>query len=263
MVRSFSLAISLVVALAGLAVAENLVIEVVAIRNRPAADLVPPLQAVLGSEATVTAYENRLIVRAPRALLPQIRRLVDELDVRPRSLWITVHQDRDLAASGRSVEAGVAVGPGGVAAGGSISADRNAEQGDDVHRLRVLEGTAAFISFGESVPMETALVTPAPGGAVVVSGTTYQQAERGFWVVARLAGDRVTLEIETALDEARGAGVLESQGVSTTVSGRLGEWVSLGEIGLQSEARAAGILHAGRATRSEQRTVRVKVEAVP
>jgi hypothetical protein len=51
--------------------------------------------------------------------------------------------------------------------------------------------------------------------------------------------------------------------VSTTVSGRLGEWLSLGEIGRESEASGSGILSASQASRSELRTVRVKVEEIP
>ena len=118
MVRALLLAIGLAVAIGAPAAADDAVFEILPVRNRPAADLVPPLEAMLGSQATVTAYQNRLIVRAPRSLLPEIRRLVRELDVRPRSLWITVSQGRDLEASGRAATARVAAGPGGVAAGG-------------------------------------------------------------------------------------------------------------------------------------------------
>jgi hypothetical protein len=97
----------------------------------------------------------------------------------------------------------------------------------------------------------------------VVSGTAWQQADRGFWVVARVAGDQVTLEIETALDEAGPAGAVESQGVSTTAAGRLGEWITLGEIARDQEAGGSGILSTGHAQRSELRTIEVKVEDVP
>jgi hypothetical protein len=97
----------------------------------------------------------------------------------------------------------------------------------------------------------------------VVSGTTYHQADRGFWVVARVAGDQVTLEIETALDQARAEGAIETQGVSTTASGRLSEWLSLGEIAQEGEASGSGILSIHRAQRRELRTVEVKVEELP
>jgi hypothetical protein len=242
------------------AVADDTVIEVLAVRNRPAADLVPALQAVLGAEATVTSFNNRLIVNAPRPLMAKARRLVGELDVRARSLWITVRQDREAQTSDRTVAAGVAVGSGGAAVRGRVAQGSTAGQSADHQRLRALEGTPAFIAVGEAVPVPTTVVTPTPGGAAVVSGTTHQQADRGFWVVAQVAGDTVTLEIETALDEAHPGGVIETQGVRTTVSGRLGEWIGLGELANEAAGRSSGILSTHQAQRSELRTVQVMVE---
>ena len=264
MSRAAALAVTLVIALVPMAaIADDAVIEVLRVRNRPAADLVPPLEAVLGEEATVTAFDGKLIVRAPRHLLPEVRRLVAHLDSRLRSLSITVRQGRDLNAGGRSAGAAVAAGPGGVAVGGHVAQGKGTETSDDVHYVRALEGTPAWITLGESVPIPTTVVAPAPGGATVVSGTAWQQVDRGFWVVARVAGDRVTLEIETALDRARPEGVVQTQGVSTTVSATLGEWISLGEIAQEEEARGSGILYTGQSQRSELRSVQVRVDAIP
>jgi hypothetical protein len=244
--RTLLVTVGLAVALCGLRAAADTLIEVLPVRNRPAADLVPPLEAILGDDATVTAIDNRLVVRASRAFMPEVRRLVEQLDVSPRSLWITVRQEHDREAAGGSAGASVAVGSGGVAAGGHLAGGRESEVGGDVHQVRALEGTPAWITMG----------------AATVSGTTYQQVERGFWVVARVAGDRVTLDIETALDEARATGTVETQGVGTTASGRLGEWISLGEIGREGSSRGSGILSASQARHSDLRTVDVKVDEV-
>jgi hypothetical protein len=245
---------------AAVAVAEDTVIEVLPVRNRPAADLVPALQTALGADVTVTSFNNRLIVNAPRPRMAEIRRLVAQLDEPARSLWITVRQDRTVQASDRAVEAGVTVGPGGAAVRGRAVREDSAGQSEDHQRLRALEGTPAFIAVGEAVPVPATVITPTPGGAAVVSGTTHHQADRGFWVVARVAGEVVTLEIETALDETRPGGAIGTQGIRTTVSGQLGEWISLGELGHEAAGRSSGILSANQAQRSELRTVQVKVE---
>jgi len=260
--RTLLITVGLAVALCGVRGAADTLIEVLPVRNRPAADLVAPLEAVLGDEATVTAIDNRLIVRASRAFMPEVRRLVDQLDVRPRSLWITVRQERDREAAGGSAGASVAVGSGGVAAGGHLAGGRESEVGGDVHQVRALEGTPAWITTGAAIPRSGAVVAPTAVGPAIVSGTTYQRVERGFWVVARVAGDHVTLEIETALDEARATGTVETQGVSTTASGRLGEWISLGEIGQDGSSRSSGILSASQARYDDLRAVDVKVDEV-
>jgi hypothetical protein len=258
-----SVALVVVAGLVGPARAADEVIEVIPLRNRPAADLVSPLEAVLGGEATVTALDDKLIIRAPRRLMAEVRRAVAQLDVRPRDLWITVRQASDRETEGLSAGAAVVAGPGGVAAGGHLAQGESSHAGNDVHQVRALEGTPAWIALGEAVPVPTTVVAPSPGGTAVVSGTTYRQADRGFWVVTRLAGDRVTLEIETALDEARPGGAIETQGVSTTASGRLGEWIGLGEIAREAASQSSGILSTGRVQLSELRSVEVKVEQIP
>ena len=260
--RTLLATIGLALALCALGAFADTLIEVLPVHNRPAADLVPPLEAVLGDEATVTALDNRLIVRAPSALMAEVRRLVEQLDVRPRSLWITVRQERNLEASGRSAAASVAVGSGGVAAGGHLAQGRESEVGGDVHQVRALEGTPAWITLGAAVPVPTAVVAPTAAGPAVVAGTTYQQLDRGFWVVARVAGDQVTLEIETALDEAGATGTVETQGVRTTASGRMGEWISLGEIGQDGSSRSSGVLSMTQARHHDLRTVDVRVEEI-
>ena len=262
MIRALVLGIGSALAFAAPAPADDSVIEVLSVYNRPAEDLVAPLEALLGADVTVTAYQGRLIVRASRARFPAIKRLVQQLDIAPRSLWITVSQDKDVEASDRSAEAAIAAGSAGVIAGGSIASSQGSQQDQDTHRLRVLEGTPAFISLGQSVPVGSAVVAPVPGGVAILPGTSYQDGTRGFWVVARLSGAHVTLEIETALDQTHPSGAMERQSVSTTVSGQLGEWLSLGEIGRDSAASGSGILSVSQARRSELRTVRVKVEEI-
>jgi len=66
----------------------------------------------------------------------------------------------------------------------------------------------------------------------------------------------------TLLDEARVTGTVETQGVSTTASGRLGEWISLGEIRQDGSSRSSGILSASQARYDDLRTVDVKVDEV-
>jgi hypothetical protein len=261
-VRAVLMAVGLAVTFAAPAPADDWVIEVLHVRNRPASDLVAPLEAMLGADVTVTAYQGKLLVRAARSRFPAIRQLVQQLDVQARSLWITVSQGKDLQASDLSAEAAIVAGSAGVAAPGSVSAAQGTEQDQDTHRLRALEGTRAFITLGQSVPVDSLIAAPVPGGVTLIPGTSYQQGDRGFWVVARVSGSLVTLEIETALDEAHPGGGLERQSVSTTMSGQLGVWLSLGEIGRESAASGSGILSASQASRSELRTVRVKVEEI-
>src|SRR5574341_2153174 len=86
---------------------------------------------------------------------------------------------------------------------------RSAEERVD-QRIQVLEGGHAFIATGQSQPG-------------VMGGTTYfRETASGFEVVPRLTGSGVVLEISAQRP---------TQGLVTSVTARLGEWVELGTIG--------------------------------
>jgi hypothetical protein len=98
----------------------------------------------------------------------------------------------------------------------------------------------------------------------VVDGTQYRDVTTGFYVLPRLAGDRVTLDIspqrETLSRQIPGA--VNVQGLVTSVSGRLGEWMEIG--GISQDASGQQSVLIGRTTTAtrDDRRVLVKVEEV-
>jgi type II secretory pathway component GspD/PulD (secretin) len=254
---------ALVVFCCTLAATDETIVEVLTVRNRPAADLVNVLQPFAGRDGVVAVSGDKLVVRATPAALAQIKQVLRDLDVAPRALWITVEQGIERSSSSRSAEVTGVVKPGSrsktVATGafGGGSAD---EKGSDVQRLQVLEGSRAFIRVGTAVPVPQAVIVPTEDGTAIVPGTAYQNADTGFWVVPRVAGDVVTLEISTRRDTPAAGGTIEIQHVDTTVSGRLGEWLSIGGIGRSESSRSRGILGGSSQESTEDRTVTLKVE---
>jgi type II secretory pathway component GspD/PulD (secretin) len=276
--------------LAGTAVAQTAV-EVIQLRYRQADQVIPVLQPLLGREGSISNFQNQLVIRATPAELAQIKGVLASIDTPPRRLLITVRQDSDVSGSRREAELSGSIGndqarvtvPGsGSREGGNVVL----RDGDDRLRARVvdstqtgserigqtvqvLEGYTAFIRAGESRPVRNRQVvrTMVNGQWVdrVVETTDYRDATTGFNVRPRLQGDRVTLDIdpqrETFDDQRRGA--VNVQRVATTVSGRLGEWISLGGIGEERSDDRSGILSTRSVRSSDQRGVQVKVEILP
>ena len=276
--------------LAGSAIAQTAV-EVIQLRYRQADQVIPVLQPLLGREGSISNFQNQLVIRATPAELAQIKGVLASIDTPPRRLLITVRQDSDVSGNRREAELSGSIGndqarvtiPGsGSREGGNVVL----RDGDDRLRARVvdstqagserigqtvqvLEGYTAFIRAGESRPVRNRQVvrTMVNGQWVdrVVETTDYRDATTGFNVRPRLQGDRVTLDIdpqrETFDDQRRGA--VNVQRVATTVSGRLGEWISLGGIGEERSDDRSGILSTRSARSSEQRGVQVKVEILP
>lgn len=271
--------------LAAPAAAQETRIEVMAVRNRPAASLAQDLQRILGDAAVITAASGRVIVNASPTVLARARELLRELDTPARSLWISVRQDQDASGSYRAGGVSGQVATGGVSV--NVPATTETRRGNTVERttsrtevrgafaqgsqqttdatlqqLRATEGMPAFIRVGTAVPVTQATVTPGPAGPIVSGGTSYVPVETGFYVTPLLAGDVVTLELHATKDRVLPAGVIGTQALETTVSGRLGEWISLGEM-LRSEAsRRSGLFAAAGLQSSEHASVSVRVDEI-
>jgi len=274
----------------GCAVAQETVLEVIPLRHRTAAELIPIIQPLLVRDGSVSGFQGQLIVRTTPANLDEIRRILASLDTAPRQLLITVRQDTDVDRSRSAAEISGSVGgdhgrvtvPGsGDPRGGSVVL----REGDDNVRLQVLEGSGsrsdrstqsvrvmegreAFVRVGQSMPVrERQVQRSVVGGRVVeqvVETTQYRDAATGFYVLPRVSGDRVTLDISPqreTLSKQRHGGV-NVQSMVTTVSGRLGEWVEIGGIGMDASGRQSVLL--GRATTASRSSGRVlvKVEEV-
>lgn len=266
-------------------------VEVIQLRYRQADQLIPVLQPLLGRDASISNFQNQLVIRATPAELAQVKSVLASLDTPPKRLLITVRQDADVSASRREAEVSGSIGndQARVTVPGSGSREVGnvvLRDGDDRLRARVvdssqagserigqtvqvLEGYTAFIRAGESRPVRNRQVvrTMVNGQWVdrVVETTDYRDASTGFNVRPRLQGDRVTLDIdpqrETFDDQRRGA--VNVQRVATTVSGRLGEWISLGGIGEERSDNRSGVLSTRDVRSNETRGVQVKVEVLP
>ena len=135
-----------------------------------------------------------------------------------RRLQISVRFEGGLEASRSAVEASGRIGNRGsdVEVRAQEARSSRAERIDQ--RVQAMEGARAFIALSQSRPVMQRRRIQTPGGVVAQESFVMEDATTGFEVVPRLAGDRVTMEIV-------------SQSVSTSASGRLGEWFELGAVG--------------------------------
>jgi hypothetical protein len=258
-------------------------IEVIPVRNRPAESLVPALQRALGAGAIVTSASGQLIVNASPAVLARVHELLPYLDTVARSLWISVRQEGDGSGSYRGGGVSGQVASGGVTVTvpettetrrgntverrttrtevrGAFAQGSQSSSDSAVQQVRATEGLPALIRVGTAVPVPQ--VAPGPGGTVVSGGTTYVSAETGFYVTPLLAGDLVTLELSATKERISAGGVLDGQALETTVSGRLGEWISLGEILRSENARRSGLFAAAGLQSSERASIQVRVDEI-
>ncbi|MEO1750200.1 secretin N-terminal domain-containing protein [Thiofaba sp. EF100] len=233
-------------------------VEVLPLHNRPAEEIIPLLQPLLGPEDAISGQGGTLIVRSSPATLQTIQRLLGELDRAPRNLLISVRSSMDDLREGTSAGGRIQAGPGGTTIQGSAGARELSTGRGATQQIRVLEGMPAMLRVGEETSRTEPVVVPYPGGYAVVPATTTRATGRWLRVVPRLQGQQVLLAIEPeeAHPDPHQPRTLDVQRLATEVVVPLGQWVPLG--GLESqEARSSGW---SASTRSQSSEVWVKVE---
>lgn len=263
----------LVLGLAARAVADE--VEVVQLRYRTAEQVIPTLRPLLEPGGGLSGMQSTVVIRASRANIAQLKQVIAALDTVPRRLLISVRQDaagafaeRGAGASGTIASGNARIGineppraQSGVAVGvyerHTTAADRMTSQ------VQALEGSPAYISTGQSAPVRSTVVSPAPGGgSVVQSTTTFQTAASGFYVTPRLSGDRVTLEIAPQRAVPGPHGTVSYQQVVTTAVGQLGEWIELGRIAQSAAGTQSGVLYGASGAGSGGTSVWVRVDEI-
>lgn len=260
-------------------------IEIVPLRHRTVDQVLPVLRPLVEPGGALSGAQGQLIIRASLANIADLKRVIVSIDTPPRRMLISVRQDlegsdvsRGAAVSGsigsgnvthgneRIGNAGPASGTGGVVlpnqgvsarlAEGSNHRDERADQ-----QVQAIEGAPAFISTGQSQPLPTRNVTRSPNGALIVTDSVnYRDISTGFEVVPRVAGERVFLDISPRRETPGPGGTVNVQRMSTSASGRLGEWFEIGGFAVNSSTQSSGILSSSNTQRQESRRVWVKVE---
>jgi type II secretory pathway component GspD/PulD (secretin) len=274
----------------GAAALAQTVLEVIPLRYRQAAEVIPIIQPMLAREGSVSGYQGQLVVRTTPTNLEEVRRILAALDTAPRQLLITVRESTaversrsqaDISANVGGDHARVVIPPAGSdPRGGSVVVGggddrvrvhalegRSVESDSGTQTVRVMEGREAFVRAGQSAPVrERQVQRSVVGGKVVervVESTQYRDVASGFYVLPRLSGDRVMLDISQQREALRStSGAASVQGVVTTVSGRVGEWIEIGGVDRDASSQQSALLGRSSATARDSRRVLIKVEEV-
>ncbi|MBV4481850.1 secretin N-terminal domain-containing protein [Pseudomonas khavaziana] len=222
--------------------------QVVNLSNRTSADLLPVAQNFIGKDGTVSAYGNQLIVNAQPDKVEGLRTLLSQLDTPAKRLLITVdtnetNQQNSGDSQTRTISYGTASRDGGV------------------QQIQASEGVPALIQVGQSVPLTT---TQQDSYGRLQNQTQYRNVTQGLYVTASVTGETVHLAISTNRDRMsqERPDVVNVQSTDTTVSGRLGEWITLAGINRETQADKSSTTRSYSTQGRDDLTLRVKVDTL-
>lgn len=268
-------------------VAADMELEVIDLRHRPATELVPMMRPFVSQGGSITGKDYKLIIRSTPQNIDQIKDLLGQLDTALRELTVYVSNDveairaeQEIAVHGRiatgSVEARVGRGgkqqdiiigsgrevEGGASGGGRLSSTYSRNREPAFQTIRVQEGQWATIQTGQAFPVSEQ--TSNPDGTVTRT-IRYHNVSSGFQVRPQLNGEQVVLFIRpgrASFNQSR-RGQINTSGLETTVSTRLGQWVELGGIVQRQQSLERGITYSRNSDSEQRQQVFVKIELLP
>jgi len=256
------------VTLATFAFAESNRVQVLQIQSRPAVDLVEVVRPLLGEHASVTAYHDKLIVNGSAQEIARVRTLLKDLDRPARRLVIEVRLDGEKSLMRRSLDYGLDSGsvrigdpPAHAAASLRFEGARTRSHGSGLQRVQALEGRAALIRTGQSIPIHRR-----GQGYGYHTGPRYEIGYRelasGFYALPRVHGNQVTVEVYQQSEQPAGDGRFDHQQASSVLRGELGSWLSLGPIDGADTVNDRGIGHQVTTQRLQDRSIELRVIAL-
>jgi hypothetical protein len=267
------------------AYADATVVEVLTLQHRTVEEVIAVLRPFVGSDGVISGMNNELIVRARPARLRQIKQILAKIDTAPRQLMITVAQnmtreevEKAGAASGSlsiGDNARLTINDDGSDGTGAVEYRRDedflkargqkvrgTELSGDIQKIRVLEGSQAFIRMGRSVPLPERTVVRNRDGVSVIGSSRYHDVSSGFYVLPRIAGDGVIVEISSRKATLGKQRSIDYLSAITRVSGKLNEWIKIGSIKEGQKERDSKIWAGRKSVGSDRRGIFLMVEKV-
>ena len=247
----------------GLAAAQQM--EVIELKSKNVDQVLPTLLPLVEPGGTLTGMNNQLFLRASPRNRAEIKKALAAIDTPTRRLIIRVSQNQEIETNDRGADVGGQIVLGSSRRShieASVWDTKSARSENAGQMVQTIDGGQAFIQIGRSLPIPMRQVVIGPGGAIINETVVYRDVGRGFYAVPRLNGERVTLDISQQADSVSryGPNSVDTQRLSTTVSGRLGEWMELGGSRQQGNGKQDGSYGISTSDVRDSRSVWLKVE---
>ena len=240
-------------------------IATIQLQSRPAEEVIPIVEPMLGPGDAISGRGFKIFLRSSPETLTQVKDMIEALDIPAKVLQISVYQGSTRGLSELGISGNVQIETGDASvdigsgrsdngdAGGSITystrngsanlngiSTRTRLKDSPIHQIRVNEGNEAYIETGAEIPYFAGSHWILPRR--IVGGVEYKDVVTGFYVLPRIHGDSVTLQVSPFKNAQSHAdsGNIETQSAYTSISGRIGEWLLIGGVTEQLKRAQSG-----------------------
>lgn len=252
--------------------------KIITLQHRFAEDILPVIKPLVGSQGTVTAMQNNLIIRTDSSNMVEIEQIIASLDTVRQNLKITVNRQSNLSSDKSNTEISARKQIGNVAIGTSnypnntnarntkdsvainIENNQSKTSSNSNQFIQVSDGERAFIYVGQFIPYTQEWITLTRRYLSVQRTTEFIEINTGFAVRPRSIGNQIELEITPRFSQLNQNGFIDFEALTTVVRVNRGEWVDIGGIMQQKDEVSRAIMNWQTSHQSSNNQLLVHIE---
>ena len=232
-------------------IAQAASINIIQLTNRQAVEVIPVIEPMLGPGDAISGQGFKIFLRSSPETLAEVKEMIAALDAPGKTLQISVFQGSSQTLKQQGLSANIQIADGNVSGSISGANSQQSRQSNPVHRVRVSEGREAYIETGQQIPFFS-------------GGLNSRNLLTGFYVLPRIHGHNVTLEVspfKNALSSSNGNSI-DTQSANTTITGRIGQWLLIGDFSEQSSHTQNGIVSQNSSESSRDESIWIRAELI-
>lgn len=232
----------------------------------PANKLVPILEPLLGPDDKITAYHNKLFVKAPPAVQDELLRILQEIDRPLKNIRVSLRyaDNAQLEAQNLAAQGEIVVYKGSSRNSNVdvqvVNKNRFSTQTDNAdHQIRVLEGEQGVLDVGKEVPVnQFVFLGPLQTG----TAKEYRSVSNQLYVVPHLVKDRVRIEVYTSNQRMKrnSDNKIQKMDAQTVVVVEPGIWTPLAGTTRSVNDSSGSVTHSTRRTGSGEKSLQIRAD---
>lgn len=244
------------------------VMTIIPLNNANAEQLVSAIKSQLSDDSSVSIYQNQIILNATNEETAKIKNLISTLDAPGKQLLISVKNNSDGAitttqggfSNNNGSNPGIKITRNGLTTETTTTTIQHRSinnSGSGQQGIRASEGYPSFISTGSAKIYNQPTYN---SNGKIVQNQEWHNAQTGFYATAWVNGPQVSIKIEQQKQGFNNDNSMNNQQLQTQVTGRLGEWIAIGNINTQDISNTRELNSMGRSKDVQNNTIYLKVE---
>ncbi len=238
-------------------------IVILPLHHRLPEQVLPTLEPLVAPGGSIVGAGNQLFVRTSPENLLDLQKVLQAIDQPLRRVLISVRQGNGSNQHDQALQ----INQGNIRLGKQTQININGEVRQGEHsgsqqttqQVQTVEGSPAQIYLGQSLPIAMHQVWLDHGQPTISDSVHYVDIGTGFSAQPRISGENVFLTISPLQQQMNGRNI-EQSSLNTTVSGRLGQWLSIGNSTIASSQQHRGLSGSSSQQGTQQQQVWLKVD---